>query len=199
MKTNKIYAIMFAGLIILFSVQAGVCRANSLWTDQNVSLYGNKPRSFQVGDLITVVIVEQAKATQEAKSSSEEKGSVNAGPGSGFLSRLLPESIGANWGNSSEGEGSTTRGGSLQGKITVQVTGVNPNGILAIEGRQVIKVNNEDQILKITGMVRSEDVSIDNMTLSSNIANAVIEYQGNGNINNAQKPGLLTRFFHWIF
>lgn len=199
MKTNKILAIIFASLIILFPVQAGVCRANSLWTDQNVSLYGNKPRSFQVGDLITVVIVEQAKATQEAKSSSEEKGSVNAGPGSGFLSKLLPDSIGANWGNSSEGEGSTTRGGSLQGKITVQVTGVNPNGILVIEGRQVIKVNNEDQILKITGMVRSEDVSIDNITLSSNIANAVIEYQGNGNINNAQKPGLLTRFFHWIF
>lgn len=199
MKTNKIFIIMFASLLILFPVQAGVCRANSLWTDQNVSLYGNKPRSFQVGDLITVVIVEQAKATQEAKSSSEEKGSVNAGPGSGFLSRLLPESFGADWGNSSEGKGSTTRGGSLQGKITVQVTGVNPNGILAIEGRQVIKVNNEDQILKITGMVRSEDVSIDNMTLSSNIANAVIEYQGNGNINNAQKPGLLTRFFHWIF
>lgn len=199
MKTNKILVIMFAGLIILFPVQAGVCRANSLWTDQNVSLYGNKPRSFQVGDLITVVIVEQAKATQEAKSSSEEKGSVNAGPGSGFLSKLLPDSFGANWGNSSEGEGSTTRGGSLQGKITVQVTGVNPNGILAIEGRQVIKVNNEDQVLKITGMVRSEDVTIDNMALSSNIANAVIEYQGNGNINDAQKPGLLTRFFHWIF
>lgn len=199
MKTNKILVIMFAGLIILFPDQAGVCRANSLWTDQNVSLYGNKPRSFQVGDLITVVIVEQAKATQEAKSSSEEKGSVNAGPGSGFLSKLLPDSFGANWGNSSEGEGSTTRGGSLQGKITVQVTGVNPNGILAIEGRQVIKVNNEDQVLKITGMVRSEDVTIDNMALSSNIANAVIEYQGNGNINDAQKPGLLTRFFHWIF
>lgn len=199
MKNNKIFAIVFAGLIMLFPVQAGVCLANSLWTDQSVSIYGNKPRSFQVGDLITVIIVEQAKATQEAKSSSQEKGSVNAGPGSGFLSRLLPESFGANWGNSSEGEGSTTRGGSLQGKITVQVTGVNPNGILAIEGRQVIKVNNEDQILKITGMVRSEDVSIDNMTLSSNIANAVIEYQGNGNINDAQKPGILTRFFHWIF
>jgi flagellar L-ring protein precursor FlgH len=199
MKINRIFAIFIVNLVMLMLVQAGEVRATSLWTDQGVSLYGNKPRSFQVGDLITVVIVEQAKATQEAKSSSEGKGSVNAGPGSGFLSKILPESFGANWGNSAEGEGSTTRGGSLQGKITVQVTGVNPNGILAIEGRQIIKVNNEDQVLKITGMVRSEDVSIDNMTLSSNIANAVIEYQGNGNINDAQKPGLLTRFFHWVF
>lgn len=198
MRINRIFVVLFV-IIIFLLVQAGVGRADSLWTDQNVSLYGNKPRSFQVGDLITVIIVEQAKATQEAKSASEEKGSVNAGPGSGFLSKLLPESFGAEWGNSSEGEGSTTRGGSLQGKITVQVIGVNPNGILTIEGRQVIKVNNEDQVLKITGMVRSEDVSIDNITLSSNIANAVIEYQGNGNINDAQKPGLLTRFFHWLF
>jgi flagellar L-ring protein precursor FlgH len=174
-------------------------KAASLWTDQNVSLYGNKPRSFDVGDLITVVIVEQAKATQEARSSSDDRGSINAGPGTGFLSRILPDNIGASWGTSSEGEGTTSRGGTLQGKITVQVTAVNPNGILVIEGRQVIKVNSEDQVLKITGMIRSEDVSLDNITFSTNIANAVIEYQGNGNINNAQKPGILTRVFHWIF
>lgn len=190
---------------ILLSIIVGILitgsnvLAGSLWTDRNASLYGNSPHSFKVGDLITVVIVEQAKATQEAKSSGDERGSVNAGPGTGFLSKILPESIGADWGTSSAGEGSTSRGGSLQGRITVQVTAVNPNGILVIEGRQVIKVNNEDQILKISGMVRSEDVTIDNITLSSNIANAVIEYQGNGNINNAQKPGILTRVFHWIF
>lgn len=199
MKAKRNFLLMILSLILLLFAQGIITQANSLWTDQSASIYGNKPRSFQVGDLITVVIVEQAKATQEAKSSSEERGSVNAGPGTGFLSRLLPETIGANWGNTAEGEGSTTRGGSLQGKITVQVTGVNPNGTLIIEGRQVIKVNNEDQVLKITGMVRSEDVTIDNITLSSNIANAVIEYQGNGNINDAQKPGIITRVFHWFF
>jgi len=197
MKNN--FNILLITIIVgMFLTGSGVL-ADSLWTNRNASLYGNGPHSFEVGDLITVVIVEQAKATQEAKSSSDERGSVNAGPGTGFLSKILPESIGADWGSSSSGEGSTTRGGSLQGKITVQVTAVNPNGILVIEGRQVIKVNNEDQILKISGMVRSEDVTIDNITLSSNIANAVIEYQGNGNINNAQKPGILTRVFHWIF
>ncbi len=191
--------LILLSLILLILIQGSSVQADSLWTDQGVSLYGNKPRSFQVGDLITVVIVEQAKATQEAKSSSEEKGSINAGPGTGILAKILPDSIGANWGNSSDGEGSTTRGGTLQGKITVQITGVNPNGTLVIEGRQVIRVNNEDQVLKITGMIRAEDVNIDNITLSSNIANAVIEYQGNGNINDAQKPGVLTRVFHWIF
>lgn len=199
MKVKRNFLVIILSLTILLIAQGSITHANSLWTDQSASIYGNKPRSFQVGDLITVVIVEQAKATQEAKSSSEERGSVNAGPGTGFLSRLLPETIGANWGNTAEGEGSTTRGGSLQGKITVLVTGVNPNGTLIIEGRQVIKVNNEDQVLKITGMVRSEDVTIDNITLSSNIANAIIEYQGNGNINDAQKPGILTRVFHWFF
>lgn len=198
MKRNSILVIAFSIILMTFMSESNV-NAASLWTDQNASLYGNNPRSFEVGDLITVVIVEQAKATQEAKSSSDDKGSLSAGPGTGFLAKLLPESIGASWGNSSEGQGTTSRGGTLQGKITVQVTAVNPNGILVIEGRQVIKVNSEDQILKITGMIRSQDVTLDNITLSSNIANAVIEYQGNGNINNAQKPGILTRVFHWIF
>lgn len=198
MKRNSILVIAFSIILMTFMSESNV-NAASLWTDQNASLYGNNPSSFEVGDLITVVIVEQAKATQEAKSSSDDKGSLSAGPGTGFLAKLLPESIGASWGNSSEGQGTTSRGGTLQGKITVQVTAVNPNGILVIEGRQVIKVNSEDQILKITGMIRSQDVTLDNITLSSNIANAVIEYQGNGNINNAQKPGILTRVFHWIF
>ncbi len=199
MKRNNYLAIILLSIFLQVFVQGSIVRADSLWIDQGASLYGNMPRSFEVGDLITVVIVEQAKATQQAKSSSDEKGSVSAGPGTGFLAKLLPESIGADWGNSSEGEGSTTRGGTLEGKITVQVIGVNPNGTLVIEGRQVIKVNNEDQVLKITGMIRAEDVNINNTTLSSNIANAVIEYQGNGNINNAQKQGIITRFFHWIF
>lgn len=198
MKQNHKFSIILLSIFILVLMQGSISRADSLWTDQSASLYGNKPRTFEVGDLITVVIVEQAKATQEAKSSSDEAGSVSAGPGTGFLAKILPESIGADWNNSSEGEGSTTRGGSLEGKITVQIIGVNPNGILVIEGRQVIRVNNEDQVLKITGMIREEDVNIDNSTLSSNIANAVIEYQGNGNINNAQKQGIITRFFHWI-
>jgi flagellar L-ring protein precursor FlgH len=198
MKGNSIFVILLSLVLMTFMIGSNV-KAASLWTDQNVSLYGNKPRSFDVGDLITVVIVEQAKATQEARSSSDDRGSINAGPGTGFLSRILPDNIGASWGTSSEGEGTTSRGGTLQGKITVQVTAVNPNGILVIEGRQVIKVNSEDQVLKITGMIRSEDVSLDNITFSTNIANAVIEYQGNGNINNAQKPGILTRVFHWIF
>lgn len=199
MKRNQKLLLIILGLVLLVLIPENISLANSLWTDQSTSLYGNKPRSFEVGDLITVVVVEQAKATQEAQSSSDEKGSVNAGPGTGILSKILPESVGADWGNSAEGKGSTTRGGTLQAKITVEVTGVNPNGTLVIEGRQVIKINNEDQVLKITGMVRAEDVNIDNITLSSNIANAVIEYQGNGNINNAQKPGVITRFFHWIF
>jgi flagellar L-ring protein precursor FlgH len=198
MKRNSILLIILSILLVTFISESNV-KAASLWNDQNASLYGNNPRSFEVGDLITVVIVEQAKATQEAKSSSDDKGSLSAGPGTGFLSKLLPDTIGASWGNSSEGQGTTSRGGTLQGRITVQVTAVNPNGTLVIEGQQVIKVNSEDQILKITGMIRSEDVSLDNITLSSNIANAVIEYQGNGNINNAQKPGILTRVFHWIF
>ncbi|NLY76221.1 MAG: flagellar basal body L-ring protein FlgH [Firmicutes bacterium] len=186
-------------LTIILLIQGNALLADSLWTDQSVSLYGSKPRFFQAGDILTVLIVEQAQATQRAESSSDERNSVNAGPGTGLLSKIFPENIGADWGASSQGKGSTTRGGSLQAKISVEVVGVNPNGVLVIEGQQIIKVNNEEQVLKISGMVRAEDVSNENVVLSSNIANAVIEYQGNGNINNAQKPGILTRFFHWIF
>lgn len=196
MKKVKICLTILLGILILTGVNS-VARADSLWSDQSGSLYKIKPRDFQVGDLLTIIIVEQAKATQEAKTSNGEKGKVSVGPGTGLLD-LLPQ-IGANWDNSFDGKGTTTRGGSLNAKLTVQIKEVNPNGILGLEGRQVIKVNNEDQVLTISGTARAEDVSIDNIILSTHIANAVIEYQGKGSVGEAQDPGLLTKFFHWLF
>lgn len=190
--------LIFGLMLILVNAMGMAVQADSLWTDQSSSLYNGKPRNFEVGDLLTVAIVEQAKATQQAQSSDNETGAVSAGPGTGLLSKLMP-AMGGSWESDYKGTGQTTRGGSLTANISVQVKEVNPNGLLSIEGRQVIRVNKEEQLIIISGQVRASDVSSDNVVLSTKVANAVIEFQGKGTVSETQEPGILVKFFHWLF
>jgi len=103
------------------------------------------------------------------------------------------------WESKYEGTGSTTRGGSLTAKLTVTISEITPEGLLLVEGKQTIKVNNENQVLTVKGKIRPEDVSQSNTVYSTYVADAVIEYQGKGTLGDTQRPGILTRIFNWIF
>lgn len=184
-------------VVLMVLITAPAVGADSLWVDSSACLYRKSVHLFQPGDLLTIIVVEQATATQNATSSNSEGGGLSAGPGIGGWQRILPM-FGTDWDSSYQGKGATTRGGSLTAKLTVEIREITPTGILVLEGRQEIRVNSENQILTIKGKVRSEDVSADNIVISSNISDAVIEYQGKGTVGEAQTPGILTKFFHWL-
>lgn len=195
-KGNVLVGIVIGMLVALAVATPG--RADSLWSDQSDSLYINKMRPFHVGDLLTISIVEQASATQTADSANSKSGDLKNEASKGLLQNILPQ-LGASWDSKSEGSGSTTRGGSLKAKITVTVKEVMTNGNLKLEGMQQIKVNKENQTIKITGMARSEDVAADNVISSTSIADAKIEFEGTGTVGETQNTGLLTKIFHWLF
>ena len=172
--------------------------ADSLWSDRGGSLYSGKPKAYKVGDLLTIVVVEQASASQQAESNNGENGLVKFGASSGSWEKLLPE-FGTQWKSASKGTGTTTRGGTLSAKITVFVKEVSENGLLTVEGQQLIKVNKEEQVIKVSGVVRPDDISSDNLVYSTYVANAVIEYNGKGTVGDTQGTGILTKIFHWVF
>src|SRR5690606_17736037 len=97
------------------------------------------------------------------------------------------------------GGGSTTRGGSLNARMTAMVVDVLPNGNLVIEGRQTIIVNEEEQLIVVSGIVRPQDIAPDNTVLSTFVADATITYHGTGPLGDRQEPGLLTRLLNWLF
>ena len=170
--------------------------AHSLWTDGSSLYSDNKAR--QVGDLVTIIIVERAQATQSASTQTGTDASVDFGP---ILWGGVPllSGFGAQAGDNFRGGGSTTRGGSLNARMTAMVMEVLPNGNLVIEGRQTIVVNDEEQVIVVTGVVRPQDIQPDNTVLSTFVANATITYHGSGSIGEKQKPGLLTRLLNWLF
>ncbi len=169
---------------------------------QAVSLY--EPASYQsltsdlrprkVGDLITVMVYENASASSSANTSGGRDADVAAGvhgPGKSLA-------LGAHSNNQLDGRGRTVREGRVLAQITVAIRAITAEGDLVLAGEQLLEINNEKQQIHVEGRVRPQDVSDANVVLSTRLANAKISYAGQGDLADLQRPGwwqrLLTLF-----
>jgi flagellar L-ring protein precursor FlgH len=101
--------------------------------------------------------------------------------------------------NTSDGGGVTRRQGNLTARITANVIEVDASGLLVVEGTRKVKVNGEEEKIVLRGKLRPEDVRPDNTVLSTFVADASIEFTGHGSLDNAARPGIVTRILNWIF
>jgi flagellar L-ring protein precursor FlgH len=83
--------------------------------------------------------------------------------------------------------------------MTAQVIQVLPNRRLVIEGHTQVRVNNENQVIKVQGIIRIEDIDTTNTILSTSIAEAKIELSGEGIVSDKQRPGWFTRILDWVW
>lgn len=183
-------------VIVLVIITGTVLNANSLWSDEQSNMYSDKD-DYEIGDLITVLIEEDASAVQTAVSDSSNGSDVDVGAGSGILSFLNPFSFG--YSGSDSADGSTERTGTLQADITVTIVEVMDNGNFKIEGDKNIKINDETQSIKLSGIVRQSDIKADNTIKSKLIAEPEVEYEGKGIIGDKQDRGIISRIFNFIF
>lgn len=170
----------------------------SLWNDHARSPFADR-KAARPGDILTVLIQETSSATSTAATSSSKSDSakINAGIGP-ILSALIPDlQTGAS--ASSQGQGSTTRSGRLQARLTVTVKEVLPNGNLVIEGTRFVQMNKETQKLVLTGIVRPDDIRADNTILSENVAEGSITYDGKGTVGDRQRRGIIATILSWLF
>lgn len=168
-------------------------------------------KARRVGDIVTVIIVEKAKASKEASTDTDRSSSMTAGISALFGYEKVAEELNPNLNTSSmvdatmsnkfSGGGKTTRSENLAATLTTQVIEVYPNGNMKIRGGKSVTVNTENQIIYLTGIVRAYDVTAENTIDSGNILNAQIAYTGKGALSDKQKPGWLMRIFDhtWPF
>ncbi|HHT42204.1 MAG TPA: flagellar basal body L-ring protein FlgH [Firmicutes bacterium] len=197
MKKVSLVTITLLSMLGLMMGNANLTLAQSLYPVDKPSLFEDK-KARRPGDLVTVIIVEQAQARQTARTDSGKDSEVSIGPGGGVLADLIPL-LRMGGGDSFSADGSTTRGGSLTAKITTKVMETYANNTMLIEGRQKIVVNGEEQEIVLTGLVRGEDVAPDNTVLSTFVADAEISFVGTGVVGDKNKPGIITRLFNWLF
>jgi flagellar L-ring protein precursor FlgH len=163
-----------------------------------MDLYGDG-RARRVGDIITVVLTER---TQSSKSSSTETDkSTNIGISApNVLGQDLavlgnPLSATMNSNSGFEGEGSSDMSNSLNGNITVTVHQVLPNGAMLVRGEKWLTLNQGDEYIRVSGLVRPQDIGPDNSIESTRLADARITYSGTGATHDANVMGWLARFF----
>lgn len=194
---NILENILVLGLVVVFcSLEKALAEPESLYSEASYeALYSDK-RSFSVGQSLTVLIFERTSAETTAGTDTNRSNDVSAG-----VSIIDKDKEGGNLGfsNRFEGGGSSSRTGKLVASVTVNIVGTTDKGELLIKGRQVINLNNEKQHLFVSGRVRQDDVTVENTVLSSRIADALIEYKGDGLLGKRQGPGVITKVFNWIF
>src|SRR3989338_8050587 len=196
------YLIIIAWLVITMSP---VYAANdgSLWSEerQDGFLFGDL-KAHNVGDVVTVRIVESQKGNKNASTKTEKDSSLSTSISAFFgmpSDKLSQASVGAETSEKHDGAGSTSRSSELTAVITARVIDVMPNGNLVIDGRREVVVNNETQLLSVTGTVRPEDIGPNNTVLSSYIADAKITYTGNGVVSDKQHVGWFVRLLDKIW
>lgn len=176
----------------------------SLWRESQA---GNEPfrdfRAWQPMDLVTIVVNEislgRHNANTEVKSKSEFLAAIENFFGLEQQTQKwsqppdLASLIKASTQNDFKGEGRTIREGQLNARMSAVVAEVLPSGLLRIEGEKIIAVNNEEQVMVISGLVRQRDISFDNEVNASKIAQVRIDYYGKGTVGEAQYGGWLAR------
>lgn len=182
----------------------------SLWVAQGgLSEMFINQKARRIGDIVTIKIVETASATNQASTNTDRKNDMSIGLSNffGLENRYTPtssffnpfSSLTSGYDSEFEGTGATKRSGALEAFITARIVRKLPNGNMIIEGNREVRVNNENQIITLTGMVRPRDISSDNIILSTYIADARISYSGSGIVNDRQKPGWLARILDVIW
>ncbi|WP_458219802.1 flagellar basal body L-ring protein FlgH [Pseudomonas aeruginosa] len=168
------------------------------------NLYDDR-KAFRVGDIITITLNEKAQASKKANSDIQKDSKTKMGLTSLFGSGMTTNnpigggdlSLSAEYGGSRDAKGDSQAGqsNSLTGSITVTVAEVLPNGILSVRGEKWMTLNTGNELVRIAGLVRADDIATDNTVSSTRVADARITYSGTGAFADASQPGWLDRFF----
>jgi len=180
-----------------------VRNTGSLWHgDQSRSYFFQDAKAGFIGDIVTVKIVENAKGSKDAKTKTGRSSSFSTATSAFFgtpANTLAGLGAGTTFANQFDGDGATSRSGSLTAEVTAIVTAIYPNGNMAIKGRREVLINHEKEYISVKGIIRPEDVGPGNTVLSTVIADAKIEYSGLGAISDKQRPGWLMRMVDMIW
>ena len=152
-------------------------------------------RALRVGDILTIVLDESTQSSKSAGTSYGKSADVGIG---------IPRVLGKDYPDAEtsisssrdfSGSAASSQQNALRGAIAVTVHQVLPNGTLFVKGEKSLQLNQGDEYIRLSGLVRVDDINNNNQISSRNVANARISYSGRGALSDSNKAGWLTRFF----
>ncbi len=182
----------------------GTPTAGAIYNDgTDVRLFEDR-KAGRVGDILTVRLQESTNASKNsATSTSKSTESDLTNPtvfGAPITANGIPLFQGSLSGESTfDGAGSSSQSNSLLGDITVTVVERLPNGNLRIRGEKWVTLNQGREFIRLSGIIRPDDIEPDNTLYSYRIADAQITYSSKGVLAAANRQGLISRFFNSVF
>jgi flagellar L-ring protein precursor FlgH len=179
----------------------------AIYNGRHSDNFFGRSRNYRVGDLITVMLDESTRAGREQKGSVSREAENNVVP-SGLVSKImrLPDKLlgdkfdgslnGVNLNKStikSDGVGTAGQSASLTGAVSVSVVEVLANGNLMVRGEKQLALTEGAEVIQVSGIIRPDDVSPNNMVQSRRLANAQISYRGTGDMAAVAKTGWGTK------
>jgi flagellar L-ring protein precursor FlgH len=170
-------------------------KAESLYDETAYQALVSDHRAKKIGDSVVVLVYESATAINETDTKRNKSSSLNLSATDNH------NSIGGKLSNNSdeEGGGVERRSGQVVARVSASVIDVLPSGELLIRGKQYISLNSESQTIRVEGRIRPKDIDTNNTVISTRIADAKIDFVGQGLLSAREKPGILTRIFNWFF
>lgn len=193
-------------LVCLFLLLPAFLPAGSLWTAAGSREQGVAAdfRAARVGDILTILVAENAATSSSQNKTTASDSSVDAAV-SQFLFPAAASKFGTHngqlpgvkFGGKSDftGGGQVSNTQSLTARAAVLVTDVLPNGNLVIAGARKLTFSGETQNVVLHGLIRPADIGTGNTVLSSNVAEARLEFISEGSLTEAQKRGWLTSLY----
>ena len=173
--------------------------------DRGYSLYTDRV-AHNVGDILTVVLEEKTQSTKSSATKyvkdSETEFNQASVLGQTVTSGGMNFSTDVNFERDFSGSADSDQSNSLSGNITVTVSEVFPNGLLRIRGEKWLTLNQGDEYIRLSGLIRAEDISDSNTVPSSKIADARIAYGATGDFDQANRMGWASKVFNsewWPF
>lgn len=169
-------------------------------------------RARNVGDVLTINIIEKTSTSKNVSSTAARTSSVAETAATPTILGYTPDpsklwlngitrgtnfdtSVSASGAQKFEGKGDSAQKNDFSGTITVTVIDVLPNGNLLVSGEKQMGINEGTEYVRFSGVVSPVMISSSNTVLSTQVADARIEFKGRGEIDSAQAMGWLTRFF----
>lgn len=170
-------------------------QAGGVFVAETISSLTADRRALRPGDVLTVALNETTQASKKADTQFGKGSTVDIQPAviAGKTNKVT--NIGLESKTDFSGSSASTQQNSLIGAITVVVQEVLPNGLLLVQGEKNLYLNQGEEMVRLSGYVRAEDIDNENQVSSQRIANARIVYSGTGALADANNPGWLTRFF----
>lgn len=198
MRTRQIigtFCLLSAVVMLRHGTAMAADDAETMFDERTYRSLVAEKKALRVGDVLTVVVQESASASATTGLRGQRDFTLSAQAGT---NKVGPYSASAGTATDSDGAGSTQRSGRLLAQLSVRVRDVSANGDLSVAGQQSLRINGEEQLITLSGIVRPRDIGADNTVLSSRIADARIQFDGKGFVTDRSRPGWLARLFSYL-